>query len=195
MISSKLLHTLSHTAATEANRRAVAERQHITGREVFFKEDEVIVSKTDAKGIITYANETFLDVSGFSEEQLVGAPHSILRHPHMPRCVFKFLWDTIVSGEEVFAYVLNRAKNGDHYWVFAHVTASRDKNGQITGYHSNRRVPNRSAVTAVAPVYQSLLDVEKAAADSKQGLENSFKALVDFVTNTGVSYSEFIFSL
>ena len=195
MIASRLIDTLSRTAATEANRRIVAERSHLTGREVFFKEDSVIVSKTDTKGIITYANETFLNISGFSEEQLLGTPHSILRHPHMPRAVFKFLWDTIATGEEVFAYVLNRAKNGDHYWVFAHVTASYDKSGNIIGYHSNRRVPERKAVDAIAPIYKTLLDVEAAAADPKQGLENSFKALVDFVVSTGLSYPELVFSL
>ena len=195
MISSGLIDTLSRKEAVEANRRALAEREHLTGREVFFEEKDVIVSKTDAKGIITYANETFLNISGFSEAQLIGAPHSILRHPQMPRAVFKFLWDNITTGEEVFAYVLNRAKNGDHYWVFAHVTASRDKTGKIIAYHSNRRVPTRKAVDAIAPIYQSLLDVEKAAPDPKTGLETSFKALVDFVTKTGLSYSELIFSL
>ena len=195
MISSRFIDTISRTVSTEANRQILAQRDRLTGREVFFKEEDVIVSKTDIKGIITYANQTFLNISGFSEEQLIGAPHSILRHPDMPRCVFKFLWDNIGAGEEVFAYVLNRAKNGDHYWVFAHVTASRNKDGHIIGYHSNRRVPNRKAVETIAPIYKSLLDVEKAAADPKQGLANSFQALVDFVTGTGLSYSELVFSL
>lgn len=195
MISSGLINTLSRVEAVEANRQAVTEREHLTGREVFFDENDVIVSKTDTKGIVTYANETFLNISGFSEAQLIGAPHSILRHPHMPRAVFKFLWDNVGMGEEVFAYVLNRARNGDHYWVFAHVTASRDKSGQIVAYHSNRRVPNRKAVEAIAPVYQSLLKVEQAASNPKTGLENGFNALVDFVKSTGLSYSELIFSL
>ena len=195
MFSSRLLNNLSRTEAVEANRLALSNRSKLTGREISFNENDVIVSKTDPKGLITYANETFLDVSGFTEEQLIGAPHSILRHPDMPRAVFKFLWDTIVTGEEVFAYVLNRAKNGDHYWVFAHVTTSYDKSGQIIGYHSNRRVPERKAITAIAPIYKSLLDVEKAAANPKQGLEDSFKALIDFVTGTGLSYSELVFTL
>ena len=195
MIPSRLLGTVGKAAAAEANRVTVGARERLTGNEVFFKETDVIVSKTDVKGLITYANETFLNISGFREDQLIGAPHSILRHPHMPRCVFKFLWDNIGTGEEVFAYVLNRAKNGDHYWVFAHVTATRDANGTIIGYHSNRRVPERKAIETIAPIYKSLLDVEKAAATPQQGLENSFKALVDFVVGTGLSYSELVFSL
>lgn len=195
MIPSHQLGSLSRATATEANRRILSERSHLTGREVFFDEGDVIVSKTDAKGVITYANQTFFTISGFAEEELLGAPHSILRHPAMPRAVFKFLWDTIASGEEIFAYVLNRTKNGDHYWVFAHVTASYDSAGKIIGYHSNRRVPKRSAVAAVEPVYKALCDVERQFSDPKQALENGMKTLVDFVNNTGMSYAEFIFSL
>ena len=119
---------------------------HITGHERFFDPTEPIVSKTDTKGRITYANAVFRHIADYSEEELLGAPHSILRHPDMPRCVFKLLWDTISTGNEIFAYVINRAKNGDHYWVFAHVTPSFDKTGKIISYHSSRRVPRRDAI-------------------------------------------------
>jgi PAS domain S-box-containing protein len=95
---------------------------HLTGVERTFVENEIIVSKTDLKGRITYANDVFIKLAGFTETELLGQPHSIIRHPEMPRCVFKLLWDTIAEGGEIFAYVVNRSKNGDHYWVFAHVT-------------------------------------------------------------------------
>jgi len=101
-----------------------------TGVESHFGDDEIIVSKTDPRGVITYANEIFIRVSGYSEEELLGAPHSILRHPAMPRCVFKLLWDTIQGGREIFAYVVNLAKTGNHYWVLAHVTPSRRRCGR-----------------------------------------------------------------
>ena len=113
-----------------------------TGVERRFAEDEVIVSKTDLRGHITYANEVFVRVSGFREDELLGAPHSIVRHPDMPRCVVQLLWDRIAAWHEVFAYVLNMSKNGDHYWVHAHVTPTFDEQGKIVGYHSNRRVPD-----------------------------------------------------
>jgi PAS domain S-box-containing protein len=109
-----------------------------TGRERTWGDEELIVSKTDLKGIITYANRTFLSVAGYTEQEILGKPHSIIRHPDMPRCVFKLLWDTIESGNEIFAYVKNMAKNGDHYWVFAHVTPTLDAHGNIIGYHANR---------------------------------------------------------
>ena len=95
-----------------------------SNRESPFDENEIIVSKTDTRGRITYANDVFSRVSRFGVAELLGAPHSIIRHPDMPRCVFKLLWDTIQAKQEIFAYVVNMAKNGDHYWVFAHVTPS-----------------------------------------------------------------------
>ena len=104
-----------------------------------FEEEEIIVSKTDLKGRITYANDVFVRISQYPLRELMGAPHSLIRHPNMPRCVFKLLWDTIEAKKEIFAYVLNLAKSGDHYWVFAHVTPSFDGNNNIIGYHSSRR--------------------------------------------------------
>jgi PAS domain S-box-containing protein len=82
-------------------------------------EDKFLVSKTDPRGIITYANEVFIEVSGYTEEELIGKPHNIIRHPDMPRTVFKLLWDTIKSGREFWGYVKNMAKDGSYYWVFA----------------------------------------------------------------------------
>jgi PAS domain S-box-containing protein len=85
-----------------------------TGQEVRFPETGLIVSKTDLRGVITYANELFTEVCGYHEDELLGRPHSIIRHPEMPRCVFKLLWDTIQDGHEIFAFVVNLCKSGDH---------------------------------------------------------------------------------
>ncbi|MCR4376574.1 MAG: PAS domain-containing protein [Rhodospirillales bacterium] len=168
----------------------------LTGVERFFKPNEVIVSKTDLKGRITYANEIFQRIAGYTEQELLGQPHSIVRHPAMPRCVFKLLWDTLEAGEEIFAYVLNRAKNGDHYWVFAHVTPSFDEQGNIISYHSSRRVPRRDVVEGViTPLYKQLLDAENSFDNSKEGLAVSFQAVLDLLNEKGVSYDELIFSL
>lgn len=166
-----------------------------SGRERTFAEDEIIVSKTDTTGRLTYVNDVFLSVSGFTEAELIGQPHSMIRHPDMPRCVFKLLWDSIASGQELFAYVVNLAKNGDHYWVLAHVTPDFGPDGKIVGYHSNRRVPRRDALAKVQPLYQSLLKIETAAADRKQGMEAAFTALVDQLKREGKPYAEFVLGL
>lgn len=166
-----------------------------SGRETTFNEDELIVSKTDVTGRITYANRVFMRVSGYGERELMGAPHSLIRHPAMPRCVFRLLWQTIGAGREIFAYVNNMAKNGDNYWVFAHVTPSFGPGGDVVGYHSNRRVPNRSAIEKVAPLYAALLDIENKPHSRKDGLDVATEHLIGLLQSKGLDYDEFVFSL
>lgn len=167
----------------------------LTGVERFFEDHEVIVSKTDPTGRITYANRVFQRISGYEECDLMGKPHSMVRHPDMPRCVFKLLWDALEAQREIFAYVVNRSSNGDHYWVFAHVTPSFDSAGRVVGYHSSRRVPDRKALESVIPLYRKLCAVEAAQPDRKQGLQASAAVVADLLKKSGMSYDEFIFSL
>lgn len=150
-------------------------------------DDDFIVSKTDLKGRITYGNEKFIEMSGYSEDELLGAPHNILRHKDMPKIVFKLLWDRVQSKQEVFAYVKNRCKNNDFYWVFTNVTASLDKRGNIIGYYSVRRKPNPQAIQTISPVYNELLEVEKTS-----GMDASFNELQSILDNNRVTYDEFI---
>ena len=103
-------------------------------RERVMREDDFLVSKTDLKGRITYGNRIFIEFSGYSEAELLGAQHNIVRHPDMPRGVFKFLWDTLQAKQECFAYVKNRSKDGGFYWVFANVTPSYAADGKVDGY-------------------------------------------------------------
>jgi PAS domain S-box-containing protein len=167
-----------------------------TGVERFFGDNEIIVSKTDLKGRITYCNDICRDIADYSNGELVGQPHSILRHPDMPRTVFKLLWDSIQAKREIFAYVVNITKGGDHYWVFAHVTPSLDDNGDIVGYHSSRRVPNRNTVqNVIQPLYRQLADIERRPANAKQGLEDGYAALQDILKSKKASYDEFILTV
>ncbi len=164
-------------------------------REIFVPEGEFIVSKTDLKGRITYANKTFCHVAGYREAELIGQPHSIIRHPDMPRAVFKLLWDTIAGGAEIFAYVKNLAKSGDYYWVFAHVTPSFDNQRNIIGYHSNRRVPKRAAVEIVAPLYAKILAEEARQKNGKEALAAGVALLASALKSLGKTYDEFILGL
>jgi len=168
---------------------------HLTGVERTFDRDDIIVSKTDPKGRIIYANEVFLSLAGYTEGEILGAPHSIIRHPAMPRCVFKLLWNTIESGKEIFAYVVNRSKNGDHYWVLAHVTPTFDSAGKIVSYHSNRRSPRRDAVAKAEALYRELLAIEQAHSDRKVGMDAAFQAMVSKLQAAGLPYDEFVFTL
>lgn len=166
-----------------------------TGVERFFGEDDIIVSKTDSRGIITYANDVFQQVSGYSEAELMGQPHNMIRHPEMPQCVFRLLWQTIAAGNEIFAYVVNQARNGDHYWVFAHVTPTFDEQGKVIGYHSNRRLPSREAVARIEPIYALLLAEERRHGNSEDAMRAATAILVGHLQKLGMDYEQFVFSL
>ena len=166
-----------------------------TGHERFFATDDVIVSKTDLTGKITYANDVFLKIAGYEEHEVLGQPHSLIRHPDMPRSVFKYMWDTLEAEKEIFAYVINMAKNGDHYWVFAHVTPTFGPDGKAIGYHSNRRVPDAGPVAKVKQIYAALLAEERKYTDKRQQLEASTALLLKTLQGTGMDYDEFVWSL
>ncbi|MFC4069922.1 PAS domain-containing protein [Actinoplanes subglobosus] len=166
-----------------------------SGVERTFDEDEIIVTKTDTKGVLTYANKVFLRVSALSEAEAIGRPHSLIRHPEMPRAVFKLLWDSLQARQELFAYVVNLAADGAHYWVLAHVTPSLDARGQVVGYHSSRRRPERAAVDAAQELYGRLRAEERRHPGSKEGLDASWAMLQETLGSRGQTYDQFVWEL
>lgn len=167
-----------------------------SGRELSFKENEVLVSKTDLKGKIKYVNDVFIDISGYSEAELMGASHNIVRHPEMPRAVYHLLWDRLADDKHVFAYVVNLCKNGDHYWVLAHICPSFDADGNVMGYHSSRRKADMSIVNGtIKPLYKQLLDIEANESSKRVGLEKSVAAFDEVFEAKGIKYNEYILSL
>jgi len=166
-----------------------------TGRECPFTEDELIVTKTNLKGHNTYANDVFLRLSKYPTKQVMGAPHSLIRHPDMPRCIFKLLWDSIQAKKEIFAYVVNMAMDGDHYWVFAHVTPTLDAQQNVVGFHSNRRKPNPDQVAKIQDLYRQLRTEEQRHDNRKDGMLRGYDMLMGLLKDKGLSYDEFIFSV
>lgn len=160
-----------------------------------FDPDRIVVSKTNLKGHIQYANRVFLDLAEYDERELLGKPHSTIRSKAMPRCVFKLLWERLLAGREVFAYVVNGTKNGNHYWVFAHVTPSRNEHGEVTSFHSNRRHARPEAIEQISAIYEILLDVEKSYKNRKEGLAASSTKLDELLAEKGMDYDEFVFTL
>lgn len=160
-------------------------------REVELRDDDVIVSKTDLQGRITYANRTFMKISGYSEPELHRQQHNIVRHPDMPRGAFKLLWETLGRKEEFFAYVKNLCKDGSNYWVFANVTPDFDNAGNVIGYFSVRRRPSREAVTTISELYRQMLDVERRAG-SANAPDASIRFLVEQLAERGTTYDRFI---
>lgn len=179
-------------------RKGLDRRQEVllTGVARSFTKDEIIVSKTDLKGHITYANDVFLRLAGYPEGQIIGAPHCLIRHPHMPHGVFKLLWDTLAEEKEIFAYVLNRSNNGDHYWVLAHVTPSYDRNGKVVGYHSNRRTVDENILrNIIDPLYAKTREAESKFQNPKEKAAAGLAYLASVLEKEGKTYEEFIFSL
>lgn len=163
--------------------------------ELFFGEHDLIVSKTDLKGRITYANPTFCQLAGYTEAEILGKPHSVVRHADMPRAVFKLLWDGLNRGQEVFAYVKNKSRTGGYYWVFAHVTPSTDPAKGVVGYHSNRRVPDRVALEQkIIPLYAQVLQAERSQTNGQMAVAAGFDCLTNAINAAGKSYEAYIFS-
>lgn len=165
--------------------------------EKYFDISEIIVSKTDLKGRITYVNDVFERISGFTSEELLGQPHSIIRHPDMPRTIFRLFWEYLQRGEEVFAYVKNICKNGDYYWVLAHATPSFDRDGQVIGYHSNRRRPNAASVAEIEKLYAQLRRVESEHTNARQAADAGYRYLEETIGTTVQSgtYGEWLWDL
>lgn len=156
--------------------------------------EDLIVTKTDLKGRITYCNRVFLEISALTEKQALGAPHNLIRHPDMPRGVFRLLWTSLNAGQELFALIANRALDGATYWVLAHVTPTFDASGVAVGYHSMRRAPKRAAVEHAKEVYQQMRHIESA----HKG-RGSDAASLDWLTQTlaerGQTYSQWLWDL
>lgn len=165
-----------------------------TRKEVFLGEEEIIVTKTDLTGRITYANRVFMQIADFPEQELLGQQHNIVRHPDMPRGAFKLLWDTLRQNREFFGFVKNMTASGDHYWVFANVTPDLNMRGECIGYFSVRRRPGAHALSVIQPIYDEMLAVE-----TRVGAANAPAASVEFLQrklqSLGMTYDRFILSL
>lgn len=150
------------------------ERPSPTTNEIEIKPVDIVVSKADAEGDIEYANPIFYKLSGYNKKELTHAPHSILRHPDMPKVVFKYLWDELQKGNEVNAFVKNLTKDGSFYWVYAYVRPAFNADGTLRNYVSTRKFMSQGAREVIEPLYKKLLELEKSS-----GVEASEKALIE----------------
>ncbi len=160
----------------------------IIDKEVVWDKSRVIMSKTDHRGIIEYANEVFVDVCGYEDYELMGQPHSIIRHPDMPKVLFKVLWENLKLGGNFHAVVKNLAKSGRYYWVVTDFESTKNEDGEITHYFGRRRaVPQEIITNYIEPLYKKLLQIEKTS-----GVEYSEKYLIGFLEEKNRSYVEYI---
>ncbi len=154
--------------------------------EIILNKKDFIVSRTDLKGYITYVNDYFVEICEYRKDELIGVNHNIIRHPDMPRLIFKVLWDRIRSGDKVFAFVKNLTKTGKFYWVLAEVEPAK-KNGDIVGYYSFRVRAPRYALNEISKVYKLLLDAEKEG-----GMKASQQLLNAFLAKKNMNYDDYV---
>ena len=129
--------------------------------EIALNPKRYIVSETDEKGNITYCNDYFVEISGYSKDELIGSPHNIVRHPDMPKIIFKLLWKTIQEGHNINAVVKNLAKDGRYYWIFTEFEIRKDTDtGKIIGYHASRKRVSKHVIEIISDLYSKLLKME-----------------------------------
>ncbi len=148
--------------------------------EIELENNVYIESDTDLKGIITYANDYFAKISGYTPEELIGQPHNIVRHPDMPKILFKILWDRLKEEKTFIAAIKNLAKDGRYYWVFTDFEMIRDDNGKVIGYRAIRKKISHHVTSILDPIYKKLTEIEKEG-----GMEASQKYLESFLSEHG----------
>ena len=155
--------------------------------EIKFSKKKFIVSKTDINGIITFVNKNFCEISGYSQDELIGAPHNIIRHPDMPRAIFFLVWNSLLRGEPVSGVVKNLAKSGKYYWVIADLDVKKDEHGEIKSLTAFRRAAPQHVIDEVEELYETMLNIEK-----RRGMEGSLSYLESYLEEKGMNYEEFL---
>ncbi|MCG2611952.1 PAS domain-containing protein [Flavobacterium sp. SM15] len=169
----------------------VLERPTPIDKEVSWDKTKTIMSKTDRFGTIEYANEVFIDVSGYEDYELMSQPHNIIRHPDMPKVIFKVLWDNLKKGNNYHAIVKNMAKSGRYYWVITDFDISKDEKGNIVNYFARRKaVPQEVITKHIEPLYKRLLQIEAASS-----MEASEKYLIGYLEEQNKTYVDFIMEI
>jgi len=172
---------------SEGKRLTKKDRPTPINEEIIIPDDQVLISITNPKGIITEVNDIFAQVSGYSKDELVGTSHNVIRHPDMPKTMFKIVWDRIIDKENVMAVVKNLAKDGKYYWVVTDFVTKVDENRNIINYTAYRRPVHDKVKQAVIPLYKALCAIEDVA-----GMEAAEKFLIDYFEERNTNYDEMV---
>ena len=186
-----------HQITSTINSNSIDEKVDKQNEHVIIKDKEIsldpsktIMSKTDARGVIEYANDYFMEISGYEEYELMGQPHSIIRHPEMPQVIFKLLWERLNEGKNIHAFVKNLAKDGRYYWVLTNFETKYNEEGIITSHYARRKAAPNNAIYTVEKLYKTLKAIELRQ-DVKTA-ENYFNGLLE---EKQMNYDSFILSI
>ena len=162
-----------------------------TQQEVRLQDSDLIVSKTDLTGRITYVNRTFMRISNYAESEVLGKQHNVIRHPDMPRGVYRLMWETLKAEQEFFGVVKNLTSDGHFYWVLANVTLDRLPNGEVVGYFSVRRSVSSEAIRIASDLYQQMLRIEREAG-AATAPDASLAWLRKLLADKNINYEQFV---
>lgn len=163
-------------------------------REIAIPENELIISKTDPQGNITYCNRAFMRVAGYNEKQLLNAQHKIIRHPDMPRGIYRHMWQILEKGHEYFGYLKNISSNGAYYWLFTHIVPNHENGGKLHGYYSVRRKATPRAIATIEPIYKEMLAIEQKN-DRNRGPELALEHMHRRVCEFSTDYEHFVLDI
>lgn len=166
-------------------------KNSVLDEEVKWDKTKTIVSKTDVYGSILYINDAFSETSEYNKVELIGEAHNIIRHPHMPKVVFKMLWAALKKGENFHAIVKNLTKSGKYYWVITDFTIDKNENGEVSGYTGQRKAVPDSVIEKIEPFYKTLLEIEQQKGEKASELY--FDAYLNH--EIGKNYDEFVVDL
>lgn len=158
--------------------------------EITLSPKKTIVSRTDEKGIIRFVNDYFMEIAGYKENELVGFPHNVIRHPDMPKIIFKLLWDELKQGNDMRAIVKNLAKDGRYYWVITNFYTLYDDNKNIIGYYARSKAVPQFVKEEVVKLYETLIVIEE-----NEGMKASEKYVSDWLTLNNTTYQDYVESL
>jgi len=159
----------------------------MNSKEIIINKNDILITRTDHSGIINYANDTFLRVAGFSEDEVINKPHNIIRHPNMPKVIFYLMWKSIKKRNNFIAIVKNYTKNGDYYWVTTDFRYEEDFSGAIKNYTAFRRAIKSENIEIVEKLYNTLVNIEK-----NTGMKASIKYLNRYLKDRDMDYNEYI---
>jgi len=162
-------------------------RPIILDEEITFSKKKFIVSKTDIDGNITFVNQNFCDITGYRYDELMGEPHSVVRHPDMPQAIFYMMWKSLLAGMEISAVVKNVAKSGKYYWMIADFSMERDRYGKLETFISFSRYAPSYVTESIEELYAEMILAER-----KSGLEGSLSYLENFLEEKNLSYNDYL---
>jgi PAS domain S-box-containing protein len=170
--------------------RSTQKRPTPVDKEINLDPSKTIMSKTDARGIIEYANDYFMEISGYEEFELMGQPHNIIRHPDMPQVIFKLMWERLNKGENIHAFVKNLSKDGRYYWVLTNFETKFDEIGNIISHYARRKAAPKNAIYSIDKLYKTLRAIEL-----RQDMKTAENYLNGLLEERQMSYDEFILDL